>query len=780
MAPRGQIHSRLREPATIERIGQLLAANPDIHRTELADRVCDEFGFVDGLGVGQRSGCLKALRSLAAKGCFELPPPRTKPGPASPRRLGQPVAPPQEVPGTAGQVRGLELVLVETDEQMRTWNELFIREHPREAGPLVGRQLRYLIGSEHGWLGGLAFAASALHLRDRDRWIGWDLETRQAHLDRVVGLSRYLIRPSVRCRNLASRVLGMAVERMPRDYEARYGYRPFLVETFVDVSRFAGTCYQAANWIRVGFTQGRGRQDRACERAETVKAIYVYPLADDFRERMGLPAHSGLGPLPFDVGLDGQHWAEQEFAGAPLGDRRLSRRLVQSAAMQAESPGRAFCFASREDDAMVKGHYRFIDQPDESAVTMDNILLPHREQTLRRMEAHKTVLCIQDGTDLNYNDLAQCEGLGLIGTNQTGAQSRGLHMHSTFAVTDEGLPLGVLRAQCTAPEPRSEEDQRTSTRIPIQEKKTYCWIEGMRDCAAVAGKMPHTRIVGVMDREADFFELFDAWRQDPRIDLLVRAEYNRCLSTTAQAGATEDLKLFDAVKATEPKLQFSLQITRQSARPKKSGKKARPARSARTAEVTLRYRKIELKPPPYHRDKDPVPLCIVHMAEEDPPKGAEPIQWFLLTTMEIASPEQAQRCLRWYCLRWRIEDWHRVLKTGCEIEELAHQTAERLRRAIAINLVIAWRIMLMTLLGREMPELPAEVLFDELELEVLEAYGKRRKLPPPTTAGAAVLLVAKVGGYLNRKNDPPPGHQIMWYGYTGLRMMCLGYALRGP
>lgn len=773
MVPRRRIQERFSEPDSVDRVRRLLEDNPGMHRTALADRLCDEFGFVDARGTRQRSSCLKVLRSLEAKGGFVLPPPQTKPGPGSPRRLAQAVPPPQDVPETAGQIRGLELVPVETDEQMRIWNELLICEHPREAGPLVGRQLRYLIGSEHGWLGGLAFAASALHLRDRDRWIGWDLETRQAHLDRVVGLSRYLIRSSVRCRNLASRVLGMAVERLPGDFEGRYGYRPYLVETFVDVSCFAGTCYQAANWSRVGFTQGRGRQDRACESAETVKAIYVYPLVEDFRERMGLSAHSGLGPLPFDAGLDGRHWAEQEFGDAPLGDRRLSRRLVRSAAMQAENPGRAFCFASREDDAMVKAHYRFIDQPDESAVTMESILLPHREQTLRRMEAHKTVLCIQDGTDLNYNDLAQCEGLGTIGTNQTKAQSRGLHMHSTFAVTDDGLPLGVLRARCTAPESRPEEDQRSPTQIPIEEKDTYCWIEGLRDCAAVAEKMPHTRVVCVMDREADFFELFDEWRQDPRTDLLVRAEYNRCTTE-------DDVKLFDAVQATEPKLRYSLHVSRQSTRPKKSGKKARPKRDARTAEVTLRYREIELKPPRYHRSKEAISLWIIHLVEETPPKGAEPIEWFLLTTIEIASAEQAQRCLQWYCLRWRIEDWHRVLKTGCQIEEIGHHTAERLRRAIAIYLVIAWRIMLMTLLGREMPDLPAEVLFDELELEVLDAYAKKRKLPPPTTAGAAGLLVAKIGGHLNRKNDSPPGHQLMWYGYTGLRMMCVGYALRGP
>ena len=150
-------------------------------------------------------------------------------------------------------------------------------EQGRGSGPLVGRQLRYLIGSEYGWLGGLGFAAAALHLAARDRWIGWDLERRRAHLDMVVGMSRFLIRSSVRCRNLASRVLGLAVKRMPDDFEARYGYRPLLVETFVDSERFAGTCYRAANWLSVGETQGRGRQDREVATDRSVKEVFVHP-----------------------------------------------------------------------------------------------------------------------------------------------------------------------------------------------------------------------------------------------------------------------------------------------------------------------------------------------------------------------------------------------------------------------------------------------------------------------------------------------------------------------
>jgi len=773
MTSERRIQRRLSAPDALARVSDLLQAEPSWHRTALADRLCVEYEFIDPAGRPQRSSCLKALRTLAGRGHFVLPPPRTSTAHPEPRRLGEPVPPPEDVPQTAGAVRDLTLVRVETEEQRRIWNELFLSEHSRGAGPLVGRQLHYLVHSAHGWLGGIAFAAAALQLHARDSWIGWEVEERRANLDRVVGLSRFLIRPVVHCRNLASHVLGQVLARLSADFEACYGYVPWLVETFVDTTQVEGTCFRASNWTLVGTTQGRGRQDRDREHAESVKDIYVYPLVADFRERMGIPPRRGRGPLPLDVGLEGDAWAEQEFGGAPLGDARWSQRLVECARVQAQNPFSPFTGAALGDRALVKGYYRFIDQPEESALTVENILSPHRGQTLRRMQAETTVLCIQDGSDLNFDGLAECDGLGIIGTNQTNAPTRGLHLHSTLAVNEQGVPLGVLRLQFDAPAPRPPEDARRSYEVPIEEKASYAWFLGLRDLRSAAIALPGTRLVSVMDRNADVFELFDEWRQDPSVDLLVRAQHNR--------GTTGEKSLFDSVCASEPRLQLELLIGRKSARPKRSKQKAQPGRKARTAAVTLRYEKIELTPPSYHRDKAAVSLSIIHVSEDDPPAGVTPLQWFLLTTVELSSPEQALRCVEWYCLRWRTEDWYRVLKSGCQIEELGHESADRLGRAVAIHAVIAWRIMLMTLLGREAPDLPPEVLFCDLELQVLHAYAERRRdLPKPSSLRNAVLIVASMGGYLRRKNDPPPGHELMWRGYTQLRAMSIGYSLRHP
>jgi len=725
METQNKIKQTLTQLEAIEYIRNKLDTNTNINRTALADSLCDHFHFFDPRGKRQRHGCLKALRKLEQTGHFKLPVSlREYRGPLTPRRLDQPVAEPQQIPADAGDIIDLRLIIVETEEQMRTWNELMIQDHPRGAGPLVGRQLRYLVESEHGWLGGISFSSAALHLEDRDKWIGWDWNNRLDNLHHVVNMSRFLIRSCISCKNLASRVLGMCIKQFPDNFEHYYNYRPLLLESFVDTTHYRGTCYKAANWQWIGTTKGRGRQDLLNKQEETVKDIYVYPLNQDFRAKLGLASNSGLGAINIHCGLDSENWAKNEFGNAPLNDQRLSNRLVEIAQQQGENPGCSYSGAAGGSWPAVKAYYRFIDKPDDSAVTMEAILQPHRTQTIRRMQDQKIVLCPQDGSDLNYNNLDHCKYLGVIGNNQTGAQSRGLHLHSMLAMTTEGLPLGVLNSKCTAPQPKSDDDKRPVSAIPIEEKKTFCWIEAVRDCQQIKRLMPHTSIINISDREGDFFEMFDDQRNNStNVELLVRAKHDRA--------TTGELKLFDTARLAPVQAQIEITVPRQSARSKKSKQKAKPKRDKRIAHVTIRSSQVELNPPSYHKDKEPVIIGIVHVKEDDPPTDTEAIEWFLLTTITLKSVADVINCVVWYCLRWRIEDWHRVLKSGCKAEALANKTAERLKRAVAIKMVIAWRIMLMTLLGRELPMLPAEIMFSDLEIKVLNADAKKKDLTNP-------------------------------------------------
>ena len=722
MHQQNQIKRTLALPKSIEIVRTLLNFQTHKNRASLSRAVCVHFNFHDARGRPQIGGCVKALRDLERVGHFVLPAQSKATVLKSPRRLDCAVPNPVAVPAQAGDVQGLCLIKVDNLELMRIWNEMMLREHPQGAGPLVGCQLRYLIASDHGWLGGFAFSAAALNLRDRDQWIGWDVQQRREHLHRVLGMSRFLLRTSVHCHNLASCVLGMVLRQVGADFQTQYGYAPWLVESFVDTEHFLGTCYKAANWSAIGQTQGRGRQDREHQNAKSVKTIYVYAIEPAWRAKMGVAAPVGLAPLEIGQGLDAHQWAAQEFGGAKLGDSRLGARLVASAQALGAMPGRTLSAAVEGDWPAVKGYYRMIDKPETGALTAAAILAPHRERTVQRMMGQSSVLCIQDGTDLNYNRLDECIGLGVLSKNQTGAKTRGLHLHTTFVVTTEGLPLGVLNAQFSAPQPKSQtdtHDTRQPASIPIEEKKTFSWIEGLRDCVELDKQLPDTHQVCVMDREADFFELFDEQRKTGKVDLLVRAKHDRTIDD-------EGGHLFESVRASPVCAEVVLQVPRQSTRTKKSKQMAKPGHVQRSATVALRFLDIELRCGVYQKGKAPIKLTAVHVQETSQPKDDEPVEWFLLTTCDVSSPEHARQILRWYCLRWRIEDWHRVLKSGCNIEKLQHKTALRLERTIAINLVIAWRIMLLTLLGRECPQLPAEVLFCDLEIQVLKAHAKKK------------------------------------------------------
>ena len=742
-------------------------------RTAAADEVCVRLKFLDARGRVQRGTCLKALRELEAEGLCKLAAPRRPAGLRSPRRMAAAVPAPREVPESVELIGDLRLRLVSAEADYRMWNEVILREHPLGPRPLVGRQVRYLIESEQGCLGALGFAASALRLQDRDQWIGWDDALRRAHLDRVVCLSRFLIRPSVACANLASRVLAMVEQALPADFERLYGYQPWLLETFIEQQTHTGASHQAANWLKIGQTCGRGRQDRTGHGGQAVKDIYVRVLDRGFRGYMGLAEPQPPAPLAPGEGLETERWAANEFGAAELGDRRLTRRLVSIAQAKGATPGASFLETVQGQAAAVAGYYRFLDRPAATPLDMDSILAPHRERTLRRMQPLAEVLCIHDTTELNFSTLHACQGLGVVGKNQTATESRGLRLHSSFVVEPhDGLPLGLLNWRCDAPALKPERKDQDQRYIPIEDKDTYRWIEALVECVAQDRALQHTHVIHVMDREADFFELFQHWSGARRDDLIVRAKHNR----QGPAGT----KIFDAVARVAPLATLEVDIPRKSARPQKGRQAAQPPRPKRRATLTLRWIKTHIQPPEWGLSHAlaPVPVWLLQAREDHPPgDGSKPLEWFLLTTLPIASVEDAAKVLSYYAKRWRIEDWHRILKTCCRVEEPAHEDAECLKRLLAINMVIAWRIHLMTLLGREVPALNAETIFSDLEIRCMRLFAKNYHLPPPTCLGEAILLVGKLGGYMHRGNDPPPGAEVLCRGFIRLSLMCDGLAL---
>jgi len=632
------------------------------------------------------------------------------------------------------------LVLIDNrlSEDAKTWKSLMKQHYLGDRLFCAG--VRYLVhSSAHGFLGALAFSPAVFRISARDEFIGWNEPDRLANLDRVIGNSRFFIHPEVRVPNLASHVLGKALSRVKRDWLSRFGREPLLVETFVEQNRFTGASYRAANWVHVGTTAGRGRQDINHKAALTPKEMYVYPLDHRWRELLGGCVKEKPPHLPKD-------WAEEEWGSASLGDARLVERLItigrdRYAQPQANIPQTC---GSR---SKTKAAYRFFDHKE---TTLQNLLTPHIEATTKRVAKEKVVLAIQDTTSLNYGTHTATTGLGPISNTPTGAD--GLLLHSTLAVNTDGTPLGFLAAQCWARDPAEFGKKAERSKLPIEEKESYKWLTSFKAVTAIAAACPDTTVVSVGDREADIYELFALADKTPNAPyLLVRALHNRKL-LEEQPRMSEHLSSCPVAGVQE------IAVPRKGSRP------------ARTAQLSIRYSKVELAPPAGKQGQAPISIWLVFAEEENPPEGIDPLVWVLLTTAPTDSFEDACERLSWYAIRWTIEVFHKVLKSGCHIENRQLGSADRLEACLAIDMVVAWRIHQLTKLGRQTPDVPCTAFFEEAEWKALTAYVNKNPIPgeKPPTLREAIRMIAVLGGFLARKCDGEPGTQTLWLGLQRL------------
>jgi hypothetical protein len=697
----------------IHRICALCAQEPRPSGNALAREVCAQLDWSSPNGRWATASCKVALCKLSKRGLIPWPGARrVSAGPHRLRPSGQPLPPVRLLPARVDQVTGLRLHLLSgaQDPLSPLWNDLMIAQHPCGAAPLVGAQLRYLIGSDAGWLGALGFGPAAWVLGARDQWIGWSVQGRKHNLSGVVGLSRLLIRQEVRCANLASKVLALALAELADDWQARYGVRPRLVETFVDRSKFNGHCLLAANWRRVGSSQGRGRLGPESP-SKTPKDIWLFPLQGNARQLLQAEPPRPVTACPLMENLSQSDWWAQELAGLDLGDQRLERRAQAILAARAQQPSATF-YGSFQDRYQSKAAYAFIAHPTEQ-ISLASLLEPHAEATLARLAGEPVVLLPNDTTSLNYSGLLCTTGLGDINHNG----SRGLFLHGLLAWRPDGVPLGVLHAHCWARPEGRPKDLRARNAKSIGEKESLCWIEALCTAAAAARRLPHTTLVLLADRGGDLYELHDLVQAGPpNLHAVIRAQHDRNLQSH------EKLWAFMASQAVGKHTTVSV--------PRHAGQ------AARSATVQVRWSEVTILPPevPAKRTWPPLRLWALWVLEPHPPAGVEPLEWMLLTDMPVPNWAQAQEKIQWYRRRWGNEEWHRMLKSGCGAERREFTTAEHLQRALAFDLILAWRVLLLVKLGRALPDLPASALFAPDELEVLWRAQKKR-----TRGGSASL-----------------------------------------
>lgn len=422
-----------------------------------------------------------------------------------------------------------------------------------------------------------------------------------------------------------------------------------------------------------------------------------------------------------------------EFAGADMGDARLTKRLVKLADRLGDAPSASIPGACN-GRAETQAAYRLFDQAREEkrGLGWEEVLAPHMAQTETRMAEHPVVLCLQDTTELDFNG-QDMDGLGRLSYEA----QRGMYLHPTYVVTPQRLPLGIVDAWMWA--------------RPLEVSESQRWIEGYARLAERAGHLPATRLVYVADREADILELMQrAHTLGHPADYLLRAQHNRCLP---QGG-----KLWPAVLAATPlgDIEFTL--------PERLN---RPARAVRQ---TLHAHPVDL--PDGQGGMMPVTCLIAR--ETGVPEGQKAVEWRLLTNRVVATLEEAAQLIDWYRCRWEIETLFHVLKNGCRVESLQLGHVRKLELALAIYLVVAWRLAHLTRLGRILPDLPASAVFEQTEWQAAWLLAEK---PPPRkmpTLREVIRRIAMLGGFLARKGDGEPGVKTLWQGYTRLSSFVRG------
>jgi hypothetical protein len=381
---------------------------------------------------------------------------------------------------------------------------------------------------------------------------------------------------------------------------------------------------------------------------------------------------------------------------------------------------------------------------------MENVLASHYEATLDRIRREEVILAVQDTTSLNYTAHPATQNLGPIGYRRNGGV--GLLVHDTMAFNQEGTPLGLLDVQCWARDEKDFGKRKRRHKVAIEQKESYKWLASFRKISEAQKQCPKSTLVSVADREADIYEFFELALSDPSgPKLLVRAEQDRLLAE-GQGHLWENMVRQDTAGIQE------IRVPRQKNRP------------ARVARLEVRFGQVTLKPPTRKKSRSELALWAVWAREADGPAEGERIEWMLLTTLPVTTFEQAIEKLAWYTIRWGIEVYHRTLKSGCKVEERQLGHVDRIETCLAIDMVVAWRIFHLAKLGRETPDVPCTVFFEEAEWKALVAHiTQNPKLSDhPPTLREAMRMVASLGGFLGRKGDGEPGTKSLWLGLQRL------------
>jgi Transposase DNA-binding/Transposase DDE domain len=454
----------------------------------------------------------------------------------------------------------------------------------------------------------------------------------------------------------------------------------------------------------------------------------------------------------------------QELAGCRFSDSRLGRRFRKFAGQLATKLGQTIPMAC-QDWTNTKAAYRFLSN---GRVNETAILAGHFQATRERFASTEgPILVLHDTTEFSYTRESR-KAIGILykscGRKDKDGRPRlhtvcGILMHSSLAVTAEGLPLGLAAIKFWT---RSKfkgtnalKRKVNPTRVPIEAKESVRWLENLRQSTKLLDNA--SRCIHIGDRESDIYELFCA-AQESGTKFLVRT----CVDRLAGDGRHTIAAVMRQVKV---KAVHQVEV--------------RDAKgTVSQATVKVKYHRLRVYPPiGKQKEYPPLMLTVIYAQEAYTPRNREKIDWKLITNLPVRSRKDAVEKLGWYAMRWRIETFHKILKSGCQAEAFKLRAAERIVNLIAVFCILSWRIFWMTIMNRVAPLASPLVALTQVETQLLNSLLPETRKRPKATLSTYLIKIARLGGYLGRTNDAPPGNMVIWRGLSRLTDIELGFVL---
>jgi hypothetical protein len=446
-----------------------------------------------------------------------------------------------------------------------------------------------------------------------------------------------------------------------------------------------------------------------------------------------------------------------------LGDERLRKRFTTLVETFVDNPAGSIPEACGSW-AATQAAYRFFDN---EAMLPERVIEAMAEATAGRCEGLPRVLVVQDTTSLDFTAHTDTDGLGPL----EHPDHRGLFVHTALAVDPQsGVPLGLISQAVWARDAQTVGKRHQRKEVPVEAKESARWLISLKETEARLGST--VGVITVADREADVYELF-VLAQQVGGDWLIRARHDRNLVGLEQ-------HLVEQVEEQPVCATTTVELPRTNDRePRRAALEVRRAQvvlvppARRTGDIAAWWAKHPEAEPLVPDVMVPLGVGVVLVTEVAPPPGVKPVRWLLLTNRPVETNEQALEYVEWYRLRWIIERFHFVLKSGCQVEKLQLETVERLQRALVVYTEVAWRLLWLTYVARAHPDAPASTVFTDLtwQLVWLKAYPKIPLPVVPPALRTTVRQIAQLGGFLGRKGDGEPGVKTIWRGLCRLREM---------